>query len=133
MAAADQSRAQTLAQGLGVTESKASLHPAALNPRQIAQRTGATLLFYWLGTEHAYLWAITPAKITLIPLPAQAEIVARTAHYRKALLDAEDPLEARNEDGQALYRLLVAPVAKLIRRNTPVLILADGALSPTEL
>ncbi|MGA3081175.1 MAG: CHAT domain-containing protein [Terracidiphilus sp.] len=129
LAAADQSRAQTLAQGLGVAESKAGFHTAALNPRQIAQKTGATLLFYWLGTEHAYLWAITPAKITLIPLPAQAEIVARTARYRKALLDAEDPLEARNEDGQALYRLLVAPVAKLIRRNAPVMILADGVLS----
>src|ERR1019366_10449876 len=38
-------------------------------------------------------------------------------------------LEARNDDGQALYRLLVAPAAKLIRRNAPVMILADGALS----
>jgi CHAT domain-containing protein len=112
-----------------VTESKAAFHPAALNPRVIAQKAGATLLFYWLGTEHAYLWAITPAKITLIPLPAQAEIVARAGRYRKALLDAEDPLEARNEDGQALYRLLVAPASKLIRRNAPVMILADGALS----
>jgi CHAT domain-containing protein/tetratricopeptide (TPR) repeat protein len=129
LAAADQSRAQTLAQGLGVAESKATFHPAVLNPRQIAQKAGATLLFYWLGTEHAYLWAITPARVTLIPLPAQADIVARTARYRKALLDAEDPLEARNEDGQALYRLLVAPAAKLIRRNAPVMILADGALS----
>jgi CHAT domain-containing protein/tetratricopeptide (TPR) repeat protein len=129
LAAADQSRAQTLAQGLGVAESKASRHPAALNPRQIAQKAGATLLFYWLGTEHAYLWAVTPAKITLFPLPAQAEIVARAGRYRRALLDAEDPLEARNEDGQALYRLLVAPAANLIRRNAPVMILADGALS----
>ena len=49
LAAADQSRARTLAQGLGVAESKASFRPAALNPRQIAQKTGATLLFYWLG------------------------------------------------------------------------------------
>jgi CHAT domain-containing protein len=129
LAAADQSRAHTLAQGLGVAESKAGFHPAALNPRQIAQKAGATLLFYWLGTEHTYLWAITPAKITLLPLPAQAEIVGRITRYRKALLDAEDPLEARNEDGQALYRLLVAPAANLIRRNAPVMILADGALS----
>ena len=129
LAAADRSRARTLAQGLGVAESKTSLHPAALNPRQIAQKSGATLLFYWLGEKQSYLWAITPAKVALIPLPARGEIVARVQRYRKALLDLQDPLEAGNEDGQALYKLLVAPAAKLIRPNAPVMILADGALS----
>jgi CHAT domain-containing protein len=128
LAAADQSRARTLAQGLGVDQSKAAFHAAGLNPRQIAQEAGATLLFYWLGEKQSYLWAITPAKITLIPLPAQAEIIARVARYRRALLDVEDPLEERNEDGQALYQLLVAPAAKFIRPKTPVMILADGAL-----
>jgi CHAT domain-containing protein len=127
LAAADQSRARTLAQGLGVAGS--SFRPAALNPRQIAQKTGATLLFYWLGDQHSYLWAITPSKITLVQLPAQGEIVARVERYRKTLLDVEDPLRASNDDGQALYQLLVAPAAKLIRRNAPVMILADGALS----
>ena len=129
LAAADRSRARTLAQGLGVAESKTSLHPAALNPRQIAQKSGATLLFYWLGEKQSYLWAITPAKVALIPLPAQKEIVARVQRYRKALLDLQNPMEAGNEDGQALYKLLVAPAAKLIRPNAPVMILADGALS----
>ena len=126
---ADQSRARTLAQGLGVAMAKTSFQPAALNPRQIAQKAGATLLFYWLGEKQSYLWAITPAKIALFPLPAQGEIVARVQRYRKALLDMRDPLETGNEDGQALYKLLVAPAAKLIRPNTPVMILADGALS----
>ena len=129
LAAADQSRARTLAQGLGVAESKTSYHPSTLNPRQIAQSSGATLLFYWLGSERSYLWAITPAKIALFPLPAQKEIAARVERYRKALLDANDPLQTGNEDGQALYQLLVAPAAKLIRPNFPVMILADGALN----
>jgi len=127
LALADQSRARTLAQGLGVAS--ASFRPATLNPRQIAQKTGATLLFYWLGDEHSYLWAITPTKIALIELPAEGEIVARVERYRKALLDVEDPLQTKNEDGQALYKLLVAPAAKLIRRDAPVMILADGELS----
>ncbi len=127
LAEADQSRAQTLAQGLGVAGP--SYRTATLNPRQIAQKAGATLLFYWLGEKQSYLWAITPAKITLSKLPPQAEIVAHVEHYRKALLDVEDPLQSRNKDGQALYQSLVAPAAKLIRRNAPVMILADGALS----
>jgi CHAT domain-containing protein len=129
LAAADQSRARTLAQGLGTAESEAHLHRAALNPRQVAQKTGATLLFYWLGDQHSYLWAITPAKVALIELPSQAEIVARIERYRKALLDVEDPLQTQNDDGQALYKLLVGPAAKLIRRDAPVMILADGELS----
>jgi CHAT domain-containing protein len=127
LAAADQSRAQTLAQGLGMSNN--SFRPEALNPRQIAQKTGATLLFYWLGEDQSYLWAITPAKITLTQLPAQKEIVARVERYRRALLDVEDPVQTRNDDGVALYKLLAAPAAKLIRRNASVMILADGALS----
>ena len=127
--AADRSRARTLAQGLGVPLNDTSFRPAHLNPRQIARRTGATLLFYWLGQKQSHLWAITPEKITLIQLPAQTEIVARVERYRKALLDVENPRQASNEDGLALYKLLVAPVTTLIRNNTPVMILADGALS----
>lgn len=127
LAAADQSRARTLAQGLGVAEKV--FRRAALNPRQIAQKTGATLLFYWLGTDQSYLWAITPARIALIKLPARTEIVARVERYRKSLLDVEDAVVARDEDGQALYQLLVAPVAQVVKGDKPVMILADGALS----
>jgi CHAT domain-containing protein len=82
-----------------------------------------------LGDKQSYLWVITPAKISLIELPAQREIISRVQRYSKALLDVEDPLQGRNEDGQALYNLLVAPAAKFIRPRTPVMILADGALS----
>jgi CHAT domain-containing protein len=129
LAAADQSRARTLEQGPGATGGKASSQHPPLNPRQIAHKTGATLLFYWLGEKQSYLWAITPAKVTLFPLPAQSEIVARVERYRKALLDMQDPLESGNEDGRALYNLLVAPASGIIRPNAPVMILADGALS----
>jgi CHAT domain-containing protein/Tfp pilus assembly protein PilF len=125
--AADQSRAQTLAQGFGAA--KTSFRPESLKPRQIAQKAGATLLFYWLGEKQSYLWAVTPAKVTLFPFPAQSEIVSRVERYRKALLNMQDPLESSNEDGRALYNVLVAPASGLIRANAPVMILADGALS----
>lgn len=129
LAVANQSRARTLAQDLGVITNKSSFRPTALNPRQIAQQSGATLLFYWLGADQSYLWVITPAKITLIQLPKEVEIVARIKHYRKALLDLEDPRRAGNPDGQALYQTLIAPAAKLIRPQATVMILADGELS----
>ena len=132
--AADRSRARTLAQGLGLATARTALQPVVLHPAQIAQKTGATLLFYWLGEKQSYLWAITPQKTTLTLLPARAEITARVERYRKALLAMQNPLELDSreqstQDGRALYDLLVAPAAHLLRRNAPVTILADGALS----
>ncbi|MDR3771853.1 MAG: CHAT domain-containing protein [Terracidiphilus sp.] len=126
---ADRSRARTLAEGLGVAADKTSFQPGTLEPRRIAQKTGATLLFYWLGEKQSCLWAITPARVAFFPLPAQAEIAARVERYRNALLDVQDPLQTGNADGRELYQILVAPAAALIRPNRPVMVLADGALN----
>lgn len=129
LAAADQSRARTLAQGLGVAAGSASLQSASLHPGAIAARADATLLFYWLGEKQSWLWAITPTKTTVFPLPAQAEITRTVERYRQALLGPEDPLLATNPDGLALYRILVAPAKNLLQPNAKVIILCDGALS----
>jgi CHAT domain-containing protein len=133
LAAADSSRARTLAQGLGIkTESKdreSAFQELTVHPSAIARSTAATLLFYWLGEKQSYLWAISPARTALYTLPAQREIASRIENYRKALLGISDPIEAGNEDGRALYRMLVAPAAAMIRPGTKVIVLADGELS----
>ena len=129
LAVADRSRARTLAQSLGPAAKNGAIKTAALNPRQVARKAGATLLFYWMGQKQSCVWAITPAKISYFPLPTQADIAGKIDRYRKVVLGYENPLEARNGDGQELYRLLVAPAAALIRPDAPVMILADGALS----
>ena len=129
LAAADQSRARTLEQNLDSPDTRNIERPANLNPRQIARRTNSTLLFYWLGEQQSFLWAITPTKTAQFGLPARREIAARIENYRKVLLDGRDPLESGNADGQALYQVLVAPAAALIRPGTPVIVLADGTLS----
>ena len=127
--AADQSRARTLAQGLGDVASQQSVKPVSLSPQVVARKAGATLLFYWLGDKQSYLWAITPEKTALFTLPPQREITPLVERYSKALLGAEDPVDAGNADGRALYAMLAAPAAKMIRPNMPVMILADGPLS----
>jgi len=126
--AADQSRARTLAQGLGVASQQPS-RPAALSPQAVARKAGATLLFYWLGAKQSYLWAITPEKTTLFPLPAQSEITPLVERYRKSLLGVEDPVQSTNDTGRKLFTMLVEPAANLIHPNTPVMILTDRALS----
>jgi len=129
LAAADQSRAQTLAQGLGLVTGKPSLKPAALRAGDVARKTGATVLFYWLGKQQSYLWAVTAGKTSLFTLPAQREIALRIERYRKALLGPTLGRDTNNADGQALYRMLVAPAADLIPANANVVVVCDGPLS----
>ena len=129
LAAADQSRARTLAQGLGLDSGKASLKPAALHAGDVARKSDATVLFYWLGGQQSYLWAITPNKTSLFTLPAQRAITPLIERYRKTLLEPDLGRDAANADGQALYRTLVAPAADLIPANANVVVVCDGPLS----
>ncbi len=124
---AEVSRAQTLAEGLGLS-SKVSFPIPNFKPRLIAQRFGATLLFYWLGEKRSYLWAITRSGVSLIPLPATSEIEPILKAYRQALLGPRDVLETSNEDGRKLYEILVAAAQKLIPPGSRVIILPDGGL-----
>lgn len=126
LAVADQSRARTLAQGLGL-ENK--LIAASMHPEQIAKKSGATLLFYWLGAKQSYLWAITRHETSLFLLPPERDITPLVERYRKALLGPDDAIDEPNEDGEALYRILVEPAKHLIAADSPVVILTDGALS----
>lgn len=110
---ADYSRAQTLAEGLGLL-SRGSvkgtpLTSPSLDAQQIAHRVKGTLLFYWLGEKHSYLWAIAPEKTQLYSLPPAPEIEAAVQRYRRALTGPQDVLASANQDGMALYRMLVLP------------------------
>ena len=126
---ADQSRAQTLAQGLGVVSKARSTGAPTLPPTELARKTGATLLFYWLGKKQSYLWATTANKTALFTLPPQREIAQIVERYRKALLGFADPVENADSDGLALYRMLVAPAAAQLPQGANVVILSDGELS----
>jgi len=128
LAAADQSRARTLIQGLGLTSAK-PFRPQTLRPADAARRARATLLFYWLGGKQSYLWAINAQKTAIFLLPPAREIDALIARYNRSLLGPVDPLQSGNEDGRALYNMLIAPAASLIPPNANVVLLTDGALS----
>lgn len=126
---ADLSRAQTLEHGLSGASSGKAESPAASRPQETARRLNATLLFYWLGEQRSYLWAITPAKVSRFTLPGRPEIDAAVKSYRESFTDPRDPLEAGNADGKKLYATLIQPAEKLIAKNSRVVILADGSLN----
>jgi CHAT domain-containing protein len=125
---ADYSRARTLAEGLAVLPQKASADVLGLDPQRIARQAHATILFYWLGRERSYLWAITPNRIMRFQLPAASEIDGAVQRYRHALLGWQDVLETANADGAHLYDVLVAPARKLITPNSRVILITDGSL-----
>lgn len=114
---AEYSRGRTLAEGLGLLQKGTSFKLEPLNAEQIAGSAGGTVLFYWLGEEQSYLWAITPQKVKLFPLPPAAEIKARVERYRKAIIDQRESLQTASDDGAALYRILVEPAKGLLPRS----------------
>jgi CHAT domain-containing protein len=131
---AEYNRARTLNEGLGLLKiaqlkSGSTFQPGSLNAPQIARKVGGVIFFYWLGEKQSYLWTVTPQKTTLFPLPAAAEIQASVQRYRKALLGPLDPLATSNDDGLALYRMLVAPAAPLLKKDAKVFIIPDGSLN----
>jgi CHAT domain-containing protein len=128
LAVAELSRAQTLEEGLASGTEAATLTNRSVRAGELARRLKATLLFYWLGEEHSYLWAITPEKTAQFTLPPALEIDSIVKSYRQALMDGRDPLESANANGQKLYEMLIEPAKKLIPQGSRVILLPDGSL-----
>ncbi len=125
---ADQSRSRTLAEGLKTAGASPVSSPRTFELQKLALRMKATLLFYWLGEKHSYLWVVTPGNTTNFTLSAAEEIAPVVKSYREALLGARDPLETANADGQKLYEMLVQPAKKLIPQGSRVILLPDASL-----
>ena len=126
---ADFYRGRTLNEGLGSLQKETSFKPDRVNAQQVAMQTGSVILFYWLGEQSSYLWAITPKKMSLFPLPAAAEIEAVAERYRKAVEGSQDVLGSNNEDGRALYQMLIAPAKELLPQDANVIVIPDGKLN----
>ena len=125
---AELSRARTLADGLGFSSASLSFPIRGFQPSATAKKLDATILSYWLGTAHSYLWVVTPHKIGLIRLPPAPEIDSLVHSYRQALMGFRDALETANAAGQKLYELLVAPAASQIPKGSRIILVPDGSL-----
>lgn len=126
---ADYSRARTLAEDLGLLANGSDVGPPPLNSREIARRAQSVILFYRLGERQSYLWAITSQKINIFVLPPGREIEEIAERYRRALTGPQNVLESANGDGQALYRMLIAPAQSLPPPGSRIFIIPDGGLN----
>ena len=126
---AELSRARTLAEGLSADAKENLQSRVDVRSQRLAQRLHATLLFYWLGEEHSYLWMIAPSKTTYFTLPPASEIDALVKAYTQAIVDSKDVLVTNDRlTGEKLYAALIAPAQKLIPANSRVILLPDGTL-----
>jgi CHAT domain-containing protein len=125
---ADLTRSQTLVEGLATSNKSPAAPSAKQSPRELARKLHATLLVYWLGQNHSYLWVVTPAKVAYFPLPAKSQIDPAVKSYRQAIIDGRDVLNANAETGEQLYATLVAPAQKLIPQNSRVILFPAESL-----
>jgi CHAT domain-containing protein/tetratricopeptide (TPR) repeat protein len=129
----DQSRAEALADGLGLSPSKGERsgfqRAPGLNTRAIAARLQATILVYSLRPKVSYLWAISPARQQFYELPGSEVVLPLIQSHTKAILASKDVLAQTDAPGRNLYEALVRPAEALIRRGGRVFIVGDEGLS----
>jgi CHAT domain-containing protein len=126
----DIGRAKTLAEGLGPANQKLDPRPEnAVDVHAVARKLNATILFYSLGPEKSWLWAVTAHRTRLFPLPGQSVIEAQVQGYQKAILRSGDPLRDADENAKTLYDTLVSPAAAMIPKGSKVFIIPDGVLN----
>jgi CHAT domain-containing protein/tetratricopeptide (TPR) repeat protein len=126
---AETSRARMLLEGLSVDQKSSSRAIPVVQPQQLANRLQATLLFYWVGQDHSYLWAITPAKTQCFEIPKASDLEPLTVSYSKTIRDLRDPQGPGSAQGQQLYTMLVEPAQQLLPKDGRLILLADPSLS----
>jgi CHAT domain-containing protein/tetratricopeptide (TPR) repeat protein len=123
----DRSRARTLEEGLGFEAEQQS--PRSEDPRAVARRLDAIILFYSLGPARSALWAVTAREIRVFALPGRKAIQSWVEQYRQTIrTSSSDLLEAPSPAATELYNALVAPAAPLIPVSGRVIVVPDGVL-----
>jgi CHAT domain-containing protein/Flp pilus assembly protein TadD len=125
---AELSRAQTLKESLPANRTRTDNVARNLNPQIIARLSKATILFYWLGKNHSWVWVITPRHVDLFPLPPSKQVDALVHSYTRSLFGPQSILDSSSRNGIILYQLLVGPSEPFISKNSRVIVLPDGSL-----
>ncbi|MBI4905413.1 MAG: CHAT domain-containing protein [Acidobacteria bacterium] len=94
----------------------------------------AALLFYSLGPERSYVWAVTRTGFASAALPGRKQIQERVRGFRALLSRPPNALSARRgrseiaAAGRGLYQMLIGPVEKAIAGVGRWIVVPDGAL-----
>jgi CHAT domain-containing protein len=124
---AESSRSQVLAHRSGQAE--AVKPQTAAGYEQLARRSDAVFLEYWLGDQHSYLWVITAKGIRHYELPPAGAIRTLVEIYRAVIMAQRDPLAVATETGRKLYDTLLAPARQDLCQGCRITIIPDGDLN----
>jgi CHAT domain-containing protein len=125
----DQGRAETLAEGLGVRDKRASTRLQRISLPVLARQSHAVILVYALSPQGSYLWAANSRESGFYPLPDRAEILTLVANHRRSILAAKDLIADQHSAARALYEMLVEPAEHLIHHGDRVYIVGDDRLN----
>ncbi len=126
----DKGRARTLSEGLGQTTGQSQSKIAIqFRPQDTAKKLNTTILFYALGPDKSYLWAINSKQMKLFTLPKASELQSAIQSYSKSLQRSSDPLKEPDRDGTYLYQSLIRPASAMLSPNARVVVVPDGVLN----
>jgi CHAT domain-containing protein len=126
LAVADRSHAMTLARRAEQSDPQPS--GASRDTQPVARAMHAVLLSYWLAPGGSYLWVSTGSRVEQFPLPPQQEIENQVEAYQKIVERPRDALRDAENQGVALWRMLIEPAQKLIPQGSNVIIVPDRGL-----
>jgi CHAT domain-containing protein len=125
----DQSRAESLEDGLHLTRTGQKKLSTPLDTKSIAARLKATILVYSLRPKTSYLWAITPTRQQFYQIAGSETILPQIQLNTKMILASRDLLAQPDGPGRSLYEELVKPAEDLIKKGGRVFIVGDDALN----
>jgi CHAT domain-containing protein len=107
-----------------------SAHRARSAPERLPTLPADTaLVSYWLGSESAYAWVVSPGEIRWTRLASPAAIAEQAAAFHRSLTHLVDtPVERRLQDARELYELIVRPIEAALLAVRQWVIIPDGAL-----
>ena len=125
----DESRAESLEDGLRLARRAARSQSSDMDARAIAARLHATILVYCLRPKTSYLWVITPTREQFYPIAGSETIASLIDQHTRMILASKDLLSQPESPGRSLYDDLVEPAKGLIQKGSKVFIVGDEALS----
>jgi CHAT domain-containing protein len=98
------------------------------DPRAAAIQQNATILSYWLGPQHSYVWTITSKDVRAARIVPDADIKKAVDGYQGALKGPYGTLQLSGGRGRRLFAMLIPSVPRTVARGGRIIVIPDSAL-----